>query len=53
MFHDALVQPELLAMAPQREKWRVGKRCSQVSTDQRFINRALVEAAGGTRWWCG
>ena len=23
----------------------VGKRCRQLSTDQRFINRALVEAA--------
>lgn len=45
VFHDALVQPELLAMAPQAKKVAVGKRCSQVSTDQRFINRNLVEAA--------
>lgn len=45
VFHDALVQPEVLAMAPQAKLVAVGKRCSQVSTDQRFINRNLVEAA--------
>ena len=45
VFHDALVQPELLALAPQAEHVAVGKRCRQISTDQRFINRALVEAA--------
>jgi uroporphyrin-III C-methyltransferase len=45
VFHDSLVQPEMLAMAPQAKKVLVGKRCSQLSTDQRFINRALVEAA--------
>ncbi|HWA11804.1 MAG TPA: uroporphyrinogen-III C-methyltransferase [Burkholderiales bacterium] len=45
VFHDALVQPEMLAMAPQAKKVAVGKRCSRLSTDQRFINRALVEAA--------
>ena len=45
VFHDALVQPELLAMAPQAKKVAVGKRCSRISTDQRFINRCLVEAA--------
>lgn len=45
VFHDALVQPEMLAMAPQAKLVAVGKRCSQLSTDQRFINRSLVEAA--------
>ena len=45
VFHDALVQPELLALAPQAQLIAVGKRCRQLSTDQRFINRALVEAA--------
>ena len=45
VFHDALVQPELLALAPQARLVAVGKRCRQLSTDQRFINRALVEAA--------
>lgn len=45
VFHDALVQSDMLALAPQAKKVAVGKRCSRVSTDQRFINRALVEAA--------
>lgn len=45
VFHDALVQPELLAMAAQAKLVAVGKRCSRISTDQRFINRNLVEAA--------
>ncbi|PIX05030.1 MAG: uroporphyrinogen-III C-methyltransferase, partial [Gallionellales bacterium CG_4_8_14_3_um_filter_54_18] len=46
VLYDALVQPELLAMArPDAQLIAVGKRCRQLSTDQRFINRALVEAA--------
>ncbi len=45
IFYDALVQPDLLALAPQAQHVAVGKRCRQLSTDQRFINRALVEAA--------
>jgi len=45
IFYDALVQPELLALAPQARHIAVGKRCRQLSTDQRFINRSLVEAA--------
>jgi uroporphyrin-III C-methyltransferase len=45
VFHDALVHPETLALAIKAKKVAVGKRCSQISTDQRFINRALVEAA--------
>ena len=45
VFHDALVQQELLALAPQAQLIAVGKRCRQLSTDQRFINRALVETA--------
>ena len=45
VFHDALVQPEMLALAPGARVVAVGKRCSRVSTDQRFINRNLVEAA--------
>lgn len=45
VFHDALVQPEMLALAPQAKLVGVGKRCSRISTDQRFINRNLVEAA--------
>ena len=46
VLYDALVQPELLEMVnPAAQRIAVGKRCSQLSTDQRFINRALVEAA--------
>ncbi len=46
VLYDALVQPELLEMAnPAALMIAVGKRCLQLSTDQRFINRALVDAA--------
>ncbi|MEW6313654.1 MAG: uroporphyrinogen-III C-methyltransferase [Pseudomonadota bacterium] len=45
VFYDALVHPDTVALAGQAIKVPVGKRCSQVSTDQRFINRNLVEAA--------
>lgn len=46
VLYDALVQPELLAMAHQEAQLiDVGKRCRQISTDQRFINRTLIEAA--------
>jgi uroporphyrin-III C-methyltransferase len=45
VFHDALVHLETLALAVKARKVAVGKRCSRISTDQRFINRALVEAA--------
>ncbi len=46
VLYDALVQPELLAMVnPKAQLIAVGKRCQQLSTDQAFINRALVEAA--------
>jgi uroporphyrin-III C-methyltransferase len=44
LFHDALVHPEVLALARCR-RVDVGKRSGKVSTEQRFINRALVEAA--------
>jgi uroporphyrin-III C-methyltransferase len=45
VFHDALVHPEVIALAARARIVAVGKRCSQISTDQRFINRNLVEAA--------
>jgi len=45
VFHDALVHPEVIALAAHAKIVAVGKRCSRISTDQRFINRALVEAA--------
>jgi uroporphyrin-III C-methyltransferase len=45
VFYDALVQVNMLALAPEAKQVAVGKRCSRISTDQRFINRNLVEAA--------
>ena len=45
VFFDALVHPDTIALAAKAKKVAVGKRAGQVSTDQRFINRALVEAA--------
>ncbi|MBL8519698.1 MAG: uroporphyrinogen-III C-methyltransferase [Betaproteobacteria bacterium] len=45
VFHDALVHPDTVALAAKAVKVAVGKRAGQVSTDQRFINRQLVEAA--------
>jgi uroporphyrin-III C-methyltransferase len=45
VFHDALVHPDTLALAHRARKVDVGKRYGKVSTEQRFINRALVEAA--------
>jgi uroporphyrin-III C-methyltransferase len=45
VFYDALVQAEMLALAPGAKQVAVGKRCSRISTDQRFINRNLIEAA--------
>ena len=45
VFHDALVHPDTLALAKNARLVDVGKRYGKVSTEQRFINRALVEAA--------
>lgn len=45
VFHDALVEPEMLAYCPQAEKIAVGKRCGKHSTAQKFINKRLVDAA--------
>ncbi len=45
VFHDALVHPDTLALARHARIVSVGKRSGRVSTDQRFIDRALVEAA--------
>jgi uroporphyrin-III C-methyltransferase len=45
VFHDALVHPEVLALAARAEKVAVGKRCGAHSTAQRFINKRLVDAA--------
>ena len=45
VFHDALVHPDTLALATRARFVDVGKRYGKVSTEQRFINRALIEAA--------
>jgi uroporphyrin-III C-methyltransferase len=45
VFYDALVHPDTLALAVRAEKIAVGKRCGKHSTQQRFINKRLVDAA--------
>ena len=45
VFHDALVEPEMLAFCPQAIKVAVGKRCGKLSSVQQFINKRLVDAA--------
>ena len=45
VLHDALVHPETLALARRARLVNVGKRHGKVSTEQRFIHRALIEAA--------
>lgn len=46
VFHDALVHPEVLALASRAERIAVGKRCGRFATAQQFINKRLVDAAG-------
>jgi len=45
VLHDALVHPDTLALAKRAHLIDVGKRYGKVSTEQRFIHRALIEAA--------
>ena len=45
VFHDALVEPEMLDLCPQAIKVAVGKRCGKLSSTQHFINKRLVDAA--------
>lgn len=45
VFYDALVHPEIVALATHAEKIAVGKRCGRHSAAQRFINKRLVDAA--------
>ena len=46
VFHDALVHPDVLAVASRAEKVAVGKRCGRFATAQQFINKRLADAAG-------
>ena len=45
VFHDALVEPEMLALCPQALQVPVGKRCGKLSSAQQFINKRLIDAA--------
>ena len=45
VFHDALVQPGILALALKAKLVEVGKRSGRHSTAQNFINKRLVDAA--------
>ena len=45
VFHDALVHPDIVALAARAERIAVGKRCAGHATAQRFINKRLVDAA--------
>lgn len=45
VLHDALVDPETLAMATKARLLNVGKRAHRPSTDQSFINRLIVRSA--------
>jgi len=45
VLHDALVHPDTLKLAAKARFIDVGKRYGKVSTEQRFIHRALIEAA--------
>jgi uroporphyrin-III C-methyltransferase len=45
VFHDALVDVEMLKLCPQAEHVAVGKRCGKLSSAQQFINKRLVDAA--------
>ena len=45
VFHDSLVEPEMLELCPQAIKVSVGKRCGKLSSAQQFINKRLIDAS--------
>lgn len=45
VFHDALVDPEMLLLCPNAIQVAVGKRCGKISTAQHLIEDQLIEAA--------
>lgn len=45
VIHDALIGPQILALAPNARLIDVGKRAGRGATAQRFINRLLVGTA--------
>ena len=44
VFHDALVEQEMLALCPDAVLVPVGKRCGKLSSAQEFINKRLIDA---------
>jgi len=44
VFHDALVEEQMLELCPQAIKVAVGKRCGKLSSAQQFINKRLLDA---------
>ena len=50
VLYDALVDPSVLALAPNAKLYNVGKRAGRPSTDQRFICRLLVRMAQRYPW---
>ena len=49
VFHDALVDEDVLVLAPRAEKVAAGKRWGAHSTSQRFIDKRLVDATAKVR----
>jgi uroporphyrin-III C-methyltransferase len=45
VFHDALIEPEMLGYAPHALRIAAGKRCGQYSTAQCSIEKQLIAAA--------
>lgn len=45
VLHDALVEPEMLALCAQAKQIAVGKRCGKHSSAQHFINKQLIDHA--------
>ena len=45
VLHDALVSPEILALAPKARAFDVGKRARRKSTPQDVIHRIMIHAA--------
>lgn len=45
VFHDALVDPEMLDYCKQAILVPVGKRCGKHSAAQSFINKRLIDAS--------
>jgi uroporphyrin-III C-methyltransferase/precorrin-2 dehydrogenase/sirohydrochlorin ferrochelatase len=46
VFHDALVDPAVRALAPRARHVLVGKRAGRPASQQEFINRLMIRAAG-------